>query len=169
MCSLLFFFCTFAVGNENLLYMKINSQSQAELRNALKRAVEHYREGDVETITDFYVQVSIDSGDLALYDDEDNQLSAVTIGEWADHKDEDDQDLMEEICQNIKTEIGRLDEEGVLDNVAVMKPFSFVLVDENKEVVEDLYIKDDEQIMLGGDLLENLDDDLNQFMDKLFD
>lgn len=169
MCSLLFFFCTFAVGNENLLYMKINSQSQAELRNALKQAVDHYREGDVETITDFYVQVSLDSGDLVLYDDEDNQLSAVTIGEWADHKDEDDQDLMEEICQNIRTEIGRLDEEGVLDELVVMKPFSFVLVDDVKEVVKDLYIKDDEQIMLGGDLLENLDEDLNQFMNKLFD
>lgn len=169
MCSLLFFFCTFAVGNENLLYMKINSQSQAELRNALKQAVGHYREGDVETITDFYVQVSLDSGDLVLYDDEDNQLSAVTIGEWADHKDEDDQDLMEEICQNIRTEIGRLDEEGVLDELVVMKPFSFVLVDDVKEVVKDLYIKDDEQIMLGGDLLENLDEDLNQFMNKLFD
>ena len=147
--------------------MKINSQSQGEIRNALKKAVEHYLSGNDESITDFYVHVAIDSGDLSVYDDEDNTLAAATIGEWADHKDEDDEDLLTEIVSNLRDELKKMADEHLFDAVKVMKPFSFVLVDDDKETLEELYLVDDDTMMIGGDLLEGLDDDLNNFMNEL--
>ncbi len=149
--------------------MDINSQSQSEIRNALKKAIGEYSNRDGESITDFYVQVTIDSGDMTVSDDDDNCLASVTVGEWADHKDEDEDSLMDDIKSHIRTQLKLLDDDGLFTCVNVMRPFSFVLVDEDKEVIEDLYMVDYENVMFSNELMAGLDDDLNEFMNKLFD
>lgn len=162
------FFLYFCEKKQNKTAMDINSQSQSEIRNALKKAISEYSNRDGESITDFYVQVTLDSGDMNVSDDDDNCLASVTVGEWADHKDEDEESLMSDIMSHIRTELKRLDDEGLLAEMSVMRPFSFVLVDEDKEVIEDLYIVDDENVMFSSELMKGLDDDLNEFMNQLF-
>lgn len=48
-----------------------------------------------------------------------------------------------------------------------MKPYSFVLENDDKEALTELFLVDDDTVILGGDLMEGLDDDLNKFLDKL--
>lgn len=147
----------------------INSQSQGDIRLALVNAMKKYRSIDTEAITDFFVQVAFDSGDMIIYDDEDNVLAKTIIGEWADHKDEDDIDLLATIKSNIIREIVSLDKDGTFNNVMVMKPFSFVMVDDDKEVIEDLYLVDEENMILSSELMMGLDEDLDVFMKNLLD
>jgi hypothetical protein len=54
-----------------------------------------------------------------------------------------------------------------IDNMSILKPFSFVLEDDDKESLAELYIVDDETVIIDPDLMEGLDDDLNNFLNTL--
>ena len=51
--------------------------------------------------------------------------------------------------------------------MSILKPFSFVLEDEEKESLEELYLVDDEVVIIDPDLMAGLDEDLNDFMENL--
>ena len=48
-----------------------------------------------------------------------------------------------------------------------MKPFSFVLEDDDRNTVADLYLADDDTVIIGDDLMKDLDSDLDSFFDNL--
>ena len=56
---------------------------------------------------------------------------------------------------------------AIVEDMAILKPFSFVLEDDDKESVAELYLVDDETVIIDPDLMEGLDEDLNSFLDKL--
>ena len=49
------------------------------------------------------------------------------------------------------------------------KNFSFVLEDEEKNFIAELYVADDDTVILGGDLMEGLDQDLDNFLTDLLE
>ena len=51
--------------------------------------------------------------------------------------------------------------------MGIMKPFSFVLENEDHESLAELYLSDDDLVIIGGDLMQGLDDDLDNFMKDL--
>ena len=51
--------------------------------------------------------------------------------------------------------------------MGIMKPFSFVLEDEELNTIADLYMADDDTVIIGNDLMTGLDEDLDSFFDKL--
>ena len=56
-----------------------------------------------------------------------------------------------------------------VDNLGIMKPYSFVLQNEDKEDLAELYLADDDTVILGGDLMEGLEKDLDDFLNHLLD
>ena len=50
-----------------------------------------------------------------------------------------------------------------------VEALSFVLVDEDKETLCDLYLVDDETVIVDGELLKGLDEDLDDFLKKLLE
>ena len=56
-----------------------------------------------------------------------------------------------------------------IDAMNVLRPFSFVLADTDGEVVGDIYLVDDENIMISGELMAGLDEELAEFLKKLMD
>ena len=60
--------------------------------------------------------------------------------------------------------------EGELASLSIIKPFSFVLVDHEKETLAELLIVDeDETMFLSDELLKGLDDELNAFLKDLLE
>ena len=55
----------------------------------------------------------------------------------------------------------------VVDSMSLMRPYSFVLVDEDGETLRDLYLVDDDTLILNHTLLEGLDEELDQFLRDL--
>ena len=51
--------------------------------------------------------------------------------------------------------------------MGILKPYSFVLEDDDKENIAELYVVDDETMIISGDLMQGLDDDLNDFLKQL--
>lgn len=50
-----------------------------------------------------------------------------------------------------------------------MKPYSYVLEDDDKDSIAELYVVDDDTIIVGGDLMDGLDEDLDHFFNQLMD
>ena len=51
--------------------------------------------------------------------------------------------------------------------MGIMKPYSFVLESDEKEHLSELYVVDDDTIILGGNIMQNLDKDLDNFIEEL--
>ena len=58
---------------------------------------------------------------------------------------------------------------GDLEKLALMKPYSFVLVDDDKETVAELLLMDDDTLLLNDELLKGLDEELDTFLKDLLE
>lgn len=113
-------------------------------------------------LTDLHLQVKQDSGELLVYNDDDEEITRCVIEEWINSSDEDFYaaitPILRQCIQNMQSEWEKL---------PVLKPFSFVLVDEDGETVCDLYLVDDDTLILDKDLLKGLDEELDAFLKDL--
>lgn len=148
--------------------MKLSAQSYASIVSSLQEAIDKYKaDGEKTVVTDIHLQPKQDSGELTIFNDDDEELSRTIIEEWVDYEGEDFEKLTERILRN---ELFSLKEQKKLDALCIMKPYSFVLVDEDKETVSELLlIDDDDTLLLSDELLKGLDDELDSFLKNLLE
>lgn len=148
--------------------MKMSEQSRASIVSALKTALCRYAsEGDETVVTDIHLQPNSESGELIIFDDDDQELSRTIINEWVEYESDDFYTVVEPI---LRAEIEALKESGKLEKLCLMKPYSFVLVDEDKETVAELLLVDeDDTLLLNDELLKGLDEELDAFLKDLLE
>ena len=88
-------------------------------------------------VTDIHLQPKQDSGELVIFNDDDEELSRTIIEEWVDYSEDDFYAIAERV---LRGEINSLKEVGALEKLAILKPYSFVLVDEDKETITELLL-----------------------------
>lgn len=148
--------------------MKMSEQSRASIVSALKTALCLYTsEGDETVVTDIHLQPNSESGELIIFDDDDQELSRTIINEWVEYESDDFYTVVEPI---LRAEVEALKESGKLEKLCLMKPYSFVLVDEDKETVAELLLVDeDDTLLLNDELLKGLDEELDAFLKDLLE
>ena len=148
--------------------MKMSEQSRASIVSALKTALCRYTsEGDETVVTDIHLQPNSESGELIIFDDDDQELSRTIINEWVEYESDDFYTVVEPI---LRAEVEALKESGKLEKLCLMKPYSFVLVDEDKETVaEVLLVDEDDTLLLNDELLKGLDEELDAFLKDLLE
>lgn len=148
--------------------MKMSELSRASIVSALKTALCRYAsEGDETVVTDIHLQPNSESGELIIFDDDDQELSRTIINEWVEYESDDFYTVVEPI---LRAEVEALKESGKLEKLCLMKPYSFVLVDEDKETVAELLLVDeDETLLLNDELLKGLDEELDAFLKDLLE
>lgn len=148
--------------------MKMSEQSRASIVSALKTALCRYAsEGDETVVTDIHLQPNSESGELIIFDDDDQELSRTIINEWVEYESDDFYTVVEPI---LRAEVEAPKESGKLEKLCLMKPYSFVLVDEDKETVAELLLVDeDETLLLNDELLKGLDEELDAFLKDLLE
>lgn len=148
--------------------MKMSEQSRASIVSALKTALCQYAsEGDETVVTDIHLQPNSESGELIIFDDDDQELSRTIINEWVEYESDDFYTVVEPI---LRAEVEALKESGKLEKLCLMKPYSFVLVDEDKETVAELLLVDeDDTLLLNDELLKGLDEELDAFLKDLLE
>ena len=60
-------------------------------------------------------------------------------------------------------------ENGSFDKLTILKPYSFVLVDEDKETLSELLLVDDDTLLVNDELLKGLDKELDDFLKDLLE
>ena len=148
--------------------MNISEQSHSSIASMLKEAISRYVSGtDNAVVTDIHLQPNPDSGELLIVNDEEEEEARGVIDEWVEYESDDFLGQTEQVLRNA---VGKLQQEGLLDKLCLMKPYSVALVDEDKETVAELLVVDDEEtLLLNEELLKGLDEELDAFLKDLLE
>lgn len=114
-------------------------------------------------MTDIHLRVTQESGELVAFDDDDNEITRVVIESWIDNKDEDFYENITIVLRSVLENNAR----DMVEKMSILRPFSFVLEDDDREHIAELYVADGDTIIVGGELLPDLDKDLDAFFDEL--
>lgn len=143
--------------------MSTSEQTIQQIERALRKtALKFSADAECYPLTDLYLQVKQESGELMVFDDDDNELTRCVVEEWIGNTDEDFYDQIQPVLIQAIAQC-----KEVTDNVAILKPYSYVLVGEDHETIAELHLVDDDTIVISGDLMEGLNDDLDKFWEEL--
>ena len=141
--------------------MKLSQPALSLLEETIKQAIGKYACGCEQTVvTDIHLQANQSSGEFSIFDDDDKELASTTIEEWMTYEN------MERILSNL---LCNLKNRGAFDKLTIMKPFSFVLVDDDKETIAELLLLDDDTLLVNEELLKGLDEELDAFLKDLLE
>ncbi|MGI6815987.1 hypothetical protein ACFX5L_10980 [Bacteroides sp. KG123] len=147
--------------------MKLSQSSLSLLEDSIKKAIGKYTCGCEQTIvTDIHLQPSQNSGELSVFDDEDEELASTTIEEWMTYEGDDFYEHAERILTIL---LCNMKNAGTFDKLTILKPFSFVLVDDEKETLAELLLMDDDTLLVNDELLKGLDEELDAFLKNLLE
>ena len=143
--------------------MGYTEQTQQQIERFLRKVAQKItaKESDMP-MTDIHLRASQDSGDLMAFDDDDNEISRCVISTWIENKSDN---FYQEIAYTLRSELNRM--KDTIDNLSIMKPFSFILEDDEKNNIAELYLVDDDLVMIGGNLMQGLDEDLDNFLQNI--
>ena len=148
--------------------MDISEQSHVAIASALKEALKRYTgTGEESVLTDIHLHPNQETGEVVISDDDDAILARTVVNEWVNYEGDDFYTVVEPL---LRKEVVTLKEQVLLDKIALMKPYSFVLIDDEKESVADLLlVDDDETLFLNDELLKGLDEELDAFLKDLLE
>lgn len=116
-----------------------------------------------KVMTDISFQAKPESGELIMMDDDDEEIASAVVGDWIEYMGEN---FHETVCTVLKQYIQ--DHKAALESLGILHPYSFVLLDEEKETVSEIYQIDDDSIVIDHqELMAGLDKDLDNFIENL--
>lgn len=143
--------------------MKPSEQTIQQIERAIRKIAAKYPpEKEAEVMTDIHLRVSQETGEIRAYNDDEEELDRCVVEEWINNPAED---FYQQIPSVLRKCIEKL--KDTVEGMSILKPFSLVLEDDDKETVAELYLVDDETVIIDPDLMEGLEDDLNNFLEKL--
>ena len=145
--------------------MKATEQTIMQIERAIRKIVQKFPASeDPELLTDIHIRVIQESGELLAFDDDEEEITRCVVEEWIDNKDDDFYPFVANTLRDVQKNL-----HADIDMMGIMKPYSFVLEDDEKENIAELYLADDDTIIIGGDIMPDLDSELDRFFDDLME
>ncbi|MGN0282198.1 MAG: hypothetical protein ACI4B3_07865 [Prevotella sp.] len=143
--------------------MKVSEQTLLQVERTISKVVDKFPT-DVEStiLTDIHLRANQDTGELVAFDDDDKEITRTIIEQWIHNQDEN---FYENITPIIRKCIVK--KKSLIEAMSIIKPYSFILEDDEKDNVAELYVVDDDTVIIDPDLMEGLDKDLDDFLEKL--
>ena len=143
--------------------MEISEQTNQQLERFIKKVSQKFpQDEETSLVTDIHIFLSPESGEMLAYDDDEKEITRCVIEQWIENTDEHFYEeagkAIRHCCEHMR---------NVLEKMGIMKPFSIVLENDEHENIAELFLADDDTIILGGDLMDGLDKDLDQFLSKI--
>ena len=143
--------------------MKAEELTIQQIERLLRKISEKFpQDEDTSILTDIHLRVAQESGEVIVVDDDEKEITRCVIEQWIDNKEENFYDEITSLLQGTMKQ-----HRDMLDNLGILKPYSFVLEDDEGEHISELYIADDDIVIIEGDLMQDLEEDLNSFIDNL--
>ena len=143
--------------------MKATEQTIMQVERVINKIAQKFPNQDSSNIlTDIHIRVSQDSGELLAFNDDEREITRCVVEQWIESRDEHFYNSVTHILQNKLRKL-----HAVVERMGILRPFSFVLEDDEKNHVAELYLVDDDTTIISGELLQNLDEDLDSFMEDL--
>lgn len=140
-----------------------NEQIAGQISRLLGKVADKYPSNIEPTqITDIHLRANAETGELVAFDDEDKELSRIVVEQWINNRDENFYStIVKPIRKCIESNAAQLEQ------MSIIKPFSFVLEDDEKETVAELFVVDGDTVIIDEDMMQDLDKDLDDFLQKL--
>lgn len=136
-----------------------------QIERAIRKIADKFPPSEeANVMTDIHFRVTQETGELMAFDDNDEEINRCIIEDWIDNTDDN---FFDEIPSIFRKCLDKM--KDTIENMSILKPFSFVLENDEKEPVAELYLVDDETVIIDPDLMQGLDKDLDDFFKKLFE
>lgn len=142
--------------------MTATQQTKKQIERAIRKVIDKFPSNAEAVLTDIHLQVKPESGELLAYNDDMEELTRIVVDQWLEPTEEN---LYEAAENTIKAIIKSLRAE--VEKMSILHPFSFVMMGEDGETMADIYIVDDDTIMIDTQLLKDFDKDLDAFLEQL--
>jgi hypothetical protein len=143
--------------------MNTNEQTLQQIERAIRKISDKFPAAEEASImTDIHIRVNQETGEMVAYNDDDNEINRCVVEQWINNTDDN---FYDQIVSVIRKSL--MKHKDIIEQMSILKPFSFVLENDDKESVEELYLVDDETVILDPDLMEGLDEELDAFLEKL--
>ena len=136
-----------------------------QIERAIRKIADKFPPSEeANVMTDIHFRVTQETGELMAFDDNDEEINRCIIEDWIDNTDDN---FFDEIPSIFRKCLDKM--KDTIENMSILKPFSFVLENDEKESIAELYLVDDETVIIDPDLMQGLNEDLDDFFKKLFD
>ncbi len=143
--------------------MKANEQTLQQVERVINKISQKFPAcKEAEMLTDIHISVSQYTGDVLVFDDDSTEVTRCVVEQWIDCKDET---FYDDVAQVFRTELQKMS--SVAGCLGLLKPYSFVLEDDERNHVAELFVADDDTVIIGGDLMKGLNEDLDNFIEDL--
>ena len=143
--------------------MKATEQTLQQIERTIRKTTDKFpADPNTSVMSDIHVRVFQDSGELITFDDSDEEITRGLVEQWIDNTDDDFYSAIPPIIRKCIEH-----QKELVENMGIMKPFTFVLENDEKEPIEELYIVDDDLVIIDDDMMQDLDKDLDEFLDNL--
>jgi hypothetical protein len=143
--------------------MKATEQTLQQIERAIRKIADKFPQNtDDGIITDIHLRVNQETGELVAFNDDDKEITRCVIEQWIDNKDDN---FFEEVENVLRSALNK--HKATVEQIAILKPYSFVLEDEDHEHLAELYLVDDETVIIDTELMAGLDKDLDSFLENL--
>lgn len=143
--------------------MKATEQTLQQIERAIRKIADKFPQNtDDGIITDIHLRVNQETGELVAFNDDDKEITRCVIEQWIDNKDDN---FFEEVENVLRSALNK--HKATVEQMAILKPYSFVLEDEDNEHLAELYLVDDETVIIDTELMAGLDKDLDSFLENL--
>ena len=143
--------------------MKATEQTLQQIGRAFRKMAEKFpKDEEASVLTDIHIKVVQDTGEMLILDDDDKELNRCVVEQWMDNKDDD---FYESVTSILRSAIEA--DKDLLENLSILKPYAFVLEDDDREAVAELYVVDDDTVIIDTELMKDLDKDLDDFFENL--
>ena len=146
--------------------MKANEQTLQEVERAIRKIADKFPPTDeASMLTDIHLRVNQDTGELVAFDDDDNEINRCIVEQWIDNKDDT---FYADATSTLRMVLNKHQE--LIEGMSILKPYSFVLEDEDHEnLSEELEgFGENDTVIIDEELMKGLDKDLTDFMNQLF-
>lgn len=143
--------------------MKASDQTMLQLERAVRKIAEKFPSTEEPSLmTDIHIRVTQDTGELMAFDDDDREITRCVVEQWMENRDDD---FYSQVASQLRQTLSKL--QSVVDAMSIIKPYAFVLEDDEREQHAELYVADDDTIIIDPIMMNGLDEELDAFFEQL--
>lgn len=143
--------------------MKATEQTLQQLERALRKVAEKFPASEeASLLTDIHLQVNQETGELTVFDDDDKEITRCVVEQWIGNTDSSFYSDAADVLRSLFNKHAKM-----FEQMSILKPYSFVLENDDHEHLAELYLVDDDTVIISKELMTGLDKDLNDFLAKL--
>ncbi len=143
--------------------MKETEQTLQQVERLIRKVADKFPPHvEATLLTDIHLRANQETGELVAFDDDDNEITRSVVEQWIGNTDDD---FYPAITTTIRKCIEK--SKATVESMSIIKPYAFVLEDEDKENIAELYVVDDDTVIIDPDMMQGLDKELDDFLEKL--